>query len=85
MYVIPRVICLLSQALQLQYPCSGPGLFTWPTRINKGGQFRLTDISKKSVTVDRQGGHVGKKAKVKCTTVLVFAVQSWPQDQVIIM
>lgn len=54
-------------------------------RVNKGGQFSPTDSNEKSMTVDRQEGHMGKKAKVKCTTVLVFAVQSWSQDQVIIM
>ena len=53
-------VCLAKQC-----SCStlAQGLACLPgqTRINKGGQFRPTDSNKKSVTVDRQGGHIGKK------------------------
>lgn len=72
-HLIPRVICMLSQAMWLQSRCqhfpasgSGPGLFTWlhqVGRINKGGQFGPTDGNEESMTVDRQGGHVGEELK----------------------
>ena len=52
-------LSLLSQAVQWQerchhfpFSCSGPGLFTWPDKINKGGQFRPTDSNEKSLTAD---------------------------------